>query len=90
MTIEDKKRLGLGRSKMKNNDSDWHLYYALENTKKYVNKDGVQLNLNYKDNLSLLLKEIVIQTIQLIKADRKFEAKCFLMKNFDIKQGELK
>ena len=51
MTTEDKKRLGLGRSKMKNNDSDWHLHYALENTKKYVNKDGVQLNLNNKDKI---------------------------------------
>ena len=90
VTEEQKLYLGAGRSKMKNNDSDWSLHYSLEKTKKYVNKDGIQLNLNNRDNLSLLLKEVVLAAIRLIDANKTFEAKCFLMKNFDIKQGELK
>lgn len=87
---KEKLYLGEGRSKMKNNDSDWHLHYSLEKTKKYINKDGIQLNLSDKDNLSLLLKELIITAINLIDVNKTFEAKCFLMKNFDIKQGELK
>tara|TARA_Y100001938_G_C7990170_1_gene379059 strand:+ start:471 stop:743 length:273 start_codon:yes stop_codon:yes gene_type:complete len=90
METEKLKRLGAGRKLMKNNDSDWHLHYALQETDKYKNKDGIQLNLNDKDSFSLLLKEITLEAIKLIDANKKFEAKCFLMKNFDINQGELK
>ena len=90
MDREDLKRRGAGRSLMKNNYSNWHLHYSLEKTKKYKNEFGIELNLNDNDTTSILIKQIVREAIKMVENSEKIELKCFLMKNFDIKIGEIK
>ena len=87
---KDKFYLGLGRSQMKNNDADWALHCSLNSQKKYKNGNGIELNLNNNDSLSLLIKEIIKESILLLE-DREYKKlKVFLMKNFDLKIGDLK
>ena len=90
MNTEELKRRGAGRSLMKNNYSNWHLHYSLEKTKKYKNELGIELNLNDNDTTSILIKQIIKKAIRMVENGKKIELKCFLMKNFDIKIGEIK
>ena len=87
--MDEKKLLGAGRSSMKNNDSDWALHSKLQAMKKYKNSEGIELNLN-SDSTSLLLKEIIKESIILLDNKDYDKLKAFLMKNFDLNIGDIK
>ena len=51
---------------------------------KYKNKDGISLNYTNDDIHARLVKEVILEAIDILDEGRHYDCKEFLKKNFDI------
>ena len=55
---------------------------------KYKNRDGISLNYVSNDTHQQLVKEVILEALDMLEEGRHYDCKEFLKENFDIKTTE--
>ena len=55
---------------------------------KYKNKDGISLNYSSDDIHTKLVKEVILEALDMLEEGRQYDCKEFLKENFDITEVE--